>query len=52
MIKKGNKSYNGNKDNAKKGITGNFKCSNCGRIYKQQWTKDKHEKRCKEQKED
>jgi len=43
-MKRGGWSYNSG--SSQKGITGRFKCSYCGRMYKQEWTKDAHEKRC------
>ena len=46
-MKTGGTSYNTNAG-SKKGISGNHKCAICSRIYKQQWTKDIHERKCKE----
>jgi len=47
MVKFGGESYN-KSPVSKRGITTSFKCSVCGRIYKQAWSKDNHEKLCKE----
>jgi len=48
MVKQGGTSYNTN--SSKKGIRINkvIKCQYCGRYFKQEWTKDRHEKNCKE----
>ena len=46
-MKVGGNSWN-NSPNKKRGIAGRFVCQECGRQYKQNWTKNNHEKLCKE----
>jgi len=46
-MKQGGNSYNSS-PKSKPGIRGRHKCKLCGREYKQEWTKGKHEKKCKE----
>lgn len=46
-MKQGGVSWN-NSTNSKKGINSRYKCSICGRSYKQEFQKDRHEKQCKE----
>ena len=46
MVKQGGWSFNSASD--KKGIKGNFRCAVCGRAYKQEWTRNNHERSCKE----
>jgi len=47
MVKQGGVSWNtGFK--SKKGMKGSFKCSVCGRTYKQEWSKENHERQCRE----
>ena len=46
MVKQGGYSYN--VGSPKKGMLTSFKCRICGRIYKQEWSKKKHEKLCAE----
>jgi len=48
-MKQGGVSWN-NSPRSKKGVTTRFKCSICGRNYKMQQMKDRHEKQCKEYK--
>jgi len=49
MVKEGGESYNTNVG-GKTGMRGNYRCSICGRSYRQEWTKDIHERLCKEHK--
>lgn len=46
-MKQGGSSKNGNV-NAKKGMGTNASCSVCGRRYAQDWTRNNHERLCKE----
>ena len=47
MTKQGGVSWNRSL-NHKAGIQTRFRCEYCGREYKQFWTRDNHEKLCKE----
>ena len=46
MVKQGGWSWNSGSN--KKGMQGRFKCKFCDRMYKQEWSKNTHEKKCKE----
>ena len=43
-MKQGGESFKG----SKKGVKTRFRCSICGRHYKMEWAKSKHERLCKE----
>lgn len=47
MVKKGGISWNGS-PGGKTGVNTKFKCSNCGRQYKINYMKDRHERLCYE----
>ena len=47
MVKQGGNSYN-TSPTSKKGMVSRSKCNLCGRSYKQEWSKENHQKACAE----
>lgn len=50
LVKQGGLSWN-TSVKSKQGVKTNYKCSICGRMYKMDWAKSRHEKQCREHNE-
>ena len=48
MVKQGGHSYNGSPNGRGIKLNSPIRCNVCGRGYRQTWTRDTHEKVCKE----